>query len=264
MKGINSKSEYINEFITFKDEETGIPDLTEKNARFFEAIVRLDSNYRRDFDPNQGPSEGYDPEVDYRDAKGKYCGSIAYWFRKMEENPDSYDRCLLGAIISIDSFNSTHLSASAKGEGRVEMWKRILEHYQNVEALKNALKEEFNSNKEDHILYRIADELEGRCNVSFASKFCSYASNCFDLKEKSQYSKYDKVVAENLPEFISLFLGEEKRGLKTRLNINNFKTIKEKMKVYQDYLEYIGKILDKVGNVIDREQFDHIVWYAFK
>ena len=99
----------------YEFEKTTLPALTDKNAEFIEAILKLDSNYAKEFAYTE-PDKDFDPE---EKKQNKYCGSIQYWFEEMQKDGADFSKCVLGAIISIDRSNSTHLNAATNG--RVEM-----------------------------------------------------------------------------------------------------------------------------------------------
>lgn len=250
-----------------------IPALTRKNANFIEAVVGLDSNYNRDADINAAPDKGFDPFENVSSSDGKYCGSSAYWFHKMEDG-GNFEECLLGAIISMDRTNSTHLESAVNG--RTEIKKIIMSVCKNVSDLKNELNKDFTKNPKKHLIGLMSVEMAAkkkettRSNLSFASKFCAYASIC--LKAQSEYSKYDNVVASHLGDYIKLYL----KDTTTKPKEYKYDSIRKNksedglqytVNVYIRYYQLIGKIIDNLkdeGIEINRNEFDHIVWYGFK
>lgn len=249
-----------------------VPALTRKNADFIEAVVGLDSNYNRDADIDSAPDDGFDPFVNVSSSGGKYCGSSAYWFHKME-NGGNFEECLLGAIISIDRTNSTHLESAI--DGRLKIKDIIMNACNNVDDLKRELNKDFHINPKEHLIGLMSEEMDAkkknkRSNLSFASKFCAYASLC--LGTKLEYSKYDNVVASHLGDYIRLYLNDRSTKVKeykydsTKKNKSD-DGLQYTVDIYIRYYELIGNIISKTkqNNVqIDRNEFDHIVWYGFK
>ncbi len=249
-----------------------IPALTEKNARFIEAVVGLDSNYNRDTDVNAAPDDGFDPFRNASSSDGKYCGSPAYWFNQMENGGD-FEKCLLGAIISIDRTNSTHLESAVNG--RVAIKNIILGACKDIIHLKEELNKDFRLNPKKHLIGLLSCEMTAkksgttRSNLSFASKFCSYASLC--LKTNFEYSKYDNVVASHLGDYIKLYLNDmltKQTSYKYDSSRKNKSCdgLQYTLDIYSNYYQLIGNIIDllKQDIKIDRNEFDHIVWYGFK
>jgi len=257
-------------------EGNNIAALTEKNARFIEAVVSLDSNYRRESMIVE-PDYGFDIDLHSTDSKGKYCGSTKYWFNRMENNPNEYKLCIQGAVISIDRSNSTHLETTKKG--RKLMAERIIKKCPNIDALRNELEVTFTAENENHLIaYMINPNVEPSLKsikdnndmfyLSFASKFCSYAAEW--LETERQYSKYDDVVAMGLPGYIMAYLGKKVGKMRFKVN-NGFLTSAEKyrnrLKTYEDYCYAIDSILETLANdgiSITKNELDHIIWYGMK
>lgn len=254
--------------------DTSVPALTEKNAMFIEAVVGLDSNYNRDTDINSCPDDGFDVFRNVSKAENKYCGSSAYWFNQMLQPRANFEKCLLGAIISIDRTNSTHLEAARNG--RLEMKRIIMESCHSVYELKRELNRSFINDPSNHLIFKMCVDLPAkgkngmRSNLSFASKFCAYASRC--LKTHFEYSKYDNVVSKHLKDYIDIYL-------KQKITQNTYKYSPETKKksedtqkylidIYTRYYQIIGDIIVSLRineNIrIDRNEFDHIVWYGYK
>lgn len=271
MKIEENKNPYVLDFAICGD--LRIPALTRKNADFIEAVVGLDSNYNRDTDINAEPDKGFDVFKNVTSSGGKYCGSPAYWFYHME-NGGSFEECLLGIIISIDRSNSTHLESA--DDGRTKIKNIILSKCKNINDLKNELEKDFRINPKDHLIGLMSIEMNAkkkgtkRSNLSFASKFCSYAS--IFLKTKIEYSKYDNVVASHLGDYIKLYLNDTStRKNKYKQDATNKKKSPDALQytidIYLTYYKLIGDIINKLKNedvFIDRNEFDHIVWYGFK
>lgn len=270
----DEKEPYILDYI----KGTKIPALTRKNARFFKAVVKLDSSYRNDFDPKMECSPGFNPLSD-EPQTNKYYGSTAYWFAEMEKENSNFERCLMGAIISIDSTNTTHLESCV--DGRKTMKERILNECKNVDELKAKLNKQFFTNKDNHLIAVLSPAIEAkpnkdgtartdRHNLSFASKFCAYASKF--LETDFEYPKYDGVVAKNLPKYIEYYVGNSVKKTEYKVSNSKDKQLTEEKKleyrldIYYHYFEVINKIINSLptDDKMTKEEFDHIVWYAFK
>ena len=250
---------------------TEVTALTKKNSKFIEAVVALDSNYGSD-DMLLVPDYGFNPIRDISSSK-KECGSTRYWFTFMKNNHTEEEdkHSVYGAVIAIDRTNSTHLESAV--EGRKKMADIILSRCPNYEALLDALRDDFNPDfpeSEHHLLYLMSKPIDGkrsetkRCNLSFATKFLAYAAQY--LLEDFIYSKYDSVVSEKLPDYSYVYLGEQKNKNYYKAN-GASKTFEEKMKIYAKYSTDIQRILDKPDVKkagINRNTFDHIVWYCNK
>ncbi|WP_322961641.1 hypothetical protein [Mycoplasmopsis cynos] len=214
---------------------------------------------------------------DKKELEG-YAGSSSYWFKRVmeiDENTETnenakneYKKAILGSIISIDRSNSTHLEA-IKGT-RLEILNRIIEIAPDKEKLKKALTKELNEN---HILFKIADAVTGkdnknRFNLSFASKFCAYASKI--ILGEVKYPKYDSVVSNNLFYYYNKYVDENSDKNKNTYKINStVKKIDEYIKKYLLYTNDINKIVKKVQinnefSDFNIEDLDHIIWYFLK
>ena len=250
-------------------EGTAIPALTAKNRNFIEAVVGLDSNYGKDSDINSKPDAAFDPN-NMNNSQKKYCGSTAYWFNEMNKQGADFERCLKGAIIAIDRVNSTHLEASENG--RQTMFDIINEATGSVDKLKTALEINFlddKTDKEKHLIGLMSIKMKAkgkpsyRRNVSFATKFCAYASA--QLGCTMSYSKYDRVVSSHLYEYIEHYLGEKVR--KNEFDITSSMDLKQTLSTYSEYATYIERILNQLSRdnlSLSKSELDHIIWYGFK
>ena len=241
-----------------------LPALTAKNAKFIEGIIALDSNYAGDYDENKKPEEDdFDPEAEPNNP-GSHCGSVAYWFHQMKQGQYTFSQCILGAVIAIDLTNSTRLGATING--RIQMRDIIYQTCKDLESLKMELEKPFTiETMEEHLIAKLSVPLAAknkaseRCNLSFATKFCSYAAHCLGLGDI--YSKYDSVVSKKLPDYLEVYgLDDYSKPFST-----DGKKHKEKLKVYLQYSEAIEKLIEQVNiPEINRETLDHIIWYANK
>ena len=108
-----------------------------------------------------------------------------------------------------------------------------------------------------------------RFNISFASKFCAYASKFLNCE--IEYSKYDNVVSAALPKYVEIYLNEKVKLSEYKISYNNDDSMNTKLKrilyIYKKYSIVISKILETIkqdGIEITKEEFDHIVWYGMK
>ena len=198
---------------------------------------------------------------------------MGYWFNEMQNGGD-FEKCVAGAILSIDRVNSTHLEACVNG--REVIRKRILECCPSanpVDDLKNILQANFCSNGgSSHLLECLTDAIQAkgkktpRFNLSFATKFCFYASKW--LNAGNEYSKYDNVVAEALPTYYDYYKGNKPGTTKkSAFKLQSKMNLQERISVYAKYSECIGEILSELKDlniVLSREDFDEIVWYTNK
>ncbi len=238
-----------------------------------EAVVHLDSNYGRDLDDSSDPEFEVKDETNPSNLKRKYSGSTAYWFGQMKKGEESYEKCLLWAVTAIDITNSTHLEA-AQG-GREKMRDIIKKRCPDVVSLKKELEKNFLEDPDNHLIATMCQELpmkekEGkRSNLSFASKFCSYAAKFLGCK--TLYSKYDNVVASHLSEYVSFYLGEEVEVSRGKYNPQKKNKISDEegrleyvLGIYKEYYKTIKEIRTSLGEVITLEELDHIIWYGCK
>ncbi len=268
----SNENPYVLDYVAGRIDK--IPALTRKNADFIEAIVHLDSNYAKDLEINP-PSDDYDPESNAEASNGKYCGSIAYWFDEMKKPNCNFKKCVLGAVIAIDSTNSTHLEAAVSG--RKSMRDVICSNCKDWHDLVEMLNVPFNPSNHNHIIslltVKTTAKKDGgaRYNISFATKFCAYAA--IFLESQIKYSKYDNIVSDALPTYVKVYLGETKNACEYKINkyqrrkLDDAGNYQYRLKVYAEYENTISRILNELSkdNVyLSREEFDHIVWYGLK
>ena len=118
-----------------------------------QAVVKLDSNYAKDF------------QVDNDDSTIKL-------FKQIQEGKN-FAEYISRIITEIDKTNSTHLEAAKNG--REVMAKRVCEKCKNVDELVAELQKDFDAHNHNHILAILADKIDARkeggvrYNLSFAS-----------------------------------------------------------------------------------------------
>jgi hypothetical protein len=275
-KTILGKGPYDLDVIT--DGSISLAALTEKNSDFIEAVVQLDSNYKKEAG-SYPPDQGFDPETMADDANGLYHGSSSYWFEEMKKasKDEAFRRAVLGAVISIDAANSTHLSSGQNG--RKEMRERICGAcHCKLNTLIDLLKQSFKADDQKHLINLLNEPITAvkktkdgsatyRFNISFVSKFCSYASSYFGTG--FEYPKYDNVVSDWLGRYALAYLGKRTPEAFFKMPNGNLNKDKKEIEsqIYRLYWNSINDILGKV-NIGPKgkpfERFDHIVWYANK
>lgn len=240
-----------------------IAELSKKNANFIEAIVSIDSNYQGD------------------DDKTNEDGT-AYWFNEMlnSKSAHSYKDCLKKCIEIIDNHNSTHLEATK--DGRKNMESIILKRCPSVEELRKEVLVTPTENNTNNLFFDLLQTMNHKTrykvnNISFASKFISYARKYLNNNDTS-FSKYDKVVAENLSKYEKYYIDDNIKVSKCRY-LNKSTDRKEldddeKQKyTYKTYIKYMITIDDIQNNLTDengikveltKEEIDHVIWYTSK
>lgn len=274
---INVKGTYkldLYECSEYQDKK--IPALTAKNIDFIEGVINLDSNYNKDSDPNMGPDSSQNLKYGFEGLTSKYVGSIAYWFKAMAQGSKDFRECLRSVIVAIDRTNSTHLEASENG--REKMFEIIASKCNDVVDLIRELGKvnEDGTIDEDNLIIEMSKEIPAivkdksktkmRRNLSFASKFFSYAD--LNLNKRARYSKYDTVVSNHLEYYVKILLNDSEFK-KTDIKLSDGSKEKKVIDVYNTYAKYIGCIIEKAkqedsSNKLDRNTFDHLVWYGFK
>lgn len=246
--------------------------ITRKNARFIEAVVALDSNYGKDAEYN-APDPEFEPEQKASNAEGMYCGSTVYWFDEMQKKGSDFRKCVLGAVIAIDTINSTHLEACENG--RKTMRDRICSLCRDCEELKEKLTEEFDPLNRQGLIYVLSESMKvkqkdaNRKNISFATKFCSYAA--LYLHTGIEYSKYDDIVSRALPTYAKHYLNKDftkyyfKPNPEKEKGLTDAEKLHNRLVIYKEYSDTIKEILAVVSKEkVSIDEFDHIVWYGLK
>ena len=283
------------EFETYDEEElfgnknVALAKLSRENVAKIEAIIKLDSNYAKSSDINAAPrkknskddldiSDLSENELksDFNSLSYSYGGSTAWWF-------------ISGAVAAVDRENSTHLNSTSKVTqnkttpiGRTVITERICRRCITIGGLKERLKND--DFTEEGLLSKLAELIDidvikelvdkssikcskERTNLSFANKFCHYASfYLFDKDEyRDRYSIFDREVGRLLPYYLSsrhLNLNLPATLKITRNMFVNDQGASKKQVSYALYHECIGQVI-KNSN-ISRNGFDHLLWYYYK
>lgn len=236
-------------------------------------MIYLDSNYAKDSYIND-PPVGYDPKIYAESSNDKYCGSTVYWFNEMKKPNCNFRKCVLGAVIAIDSANSTHLEAAVSG--RKTMRDIICKKCNNYLDLIDMLNTPFKLSNHKHLnallTTKTISKKDGkvRFNISFATKFCAYAH--IFLNSKIQYSKYDNIVSSELPYYSEFYFHEAKKLNEYKINDTQRRKLDEEDNFQYrfnvlDYEKTSNRIIEKLkidGINLTIEEFDYIVWYGLK
>ena len=280
VKIIKDKNPYVLDAV---DDPSRMVALTRKNADFIKAVIRLDSNYG-DVSVVQSPSTEFDPENGSSSSNKKNRGSVAYWFGEMKKSNCDFRKCVLGAIIAIDSTNSTHLEAAelivngkVSASGRKAMRDIVCEHCKNHSDLVKMLNTPFDADNKNHLISLLSTKTvskkdgNARYNLSFATKFCSYASLL--LGASIDYSRFDNIVSDSLPKYEQIYLKRTVKPKEYKIEYEKTKKMDDdekyqyRLKIYQKYANTIQDILNalkKDGISLTKDEFDQIVWYTQK
>lgn len=132
----------------------------------------------------------------------------------------NFRKCVIGAVIAIDSANLTHLEAAVSR--RKTMRNIVCEKCNNYLDLIDILNTPFKPSNHNHLIALLSTKTfskkDGKVkfNISFATKFCAYAS--VFLNSKIQYSKYDNIVSSELPYYSEFYLQETKKLNEYKIN----------------------------------------------
>lgn len=278
------------------------PLLTRKNANFIEAIIDLDSDY------GWAGKEKNEPDPKFLKIKRQlkklknpnrhYYGSVAYWAEQLK-NPSnglSFKNNLLGFIWAVDATNSTHLEACVNGRKKML---GIITHFEinNLKKLEKALWGPLDNNS---LFYQMLEPIKlrkktsDRINLSFTSKFFSYASqyllhpplpndpaflDCSDIKRCNdlmkdhlsttkglEYPRYDGIVSSHLYLYANRYLGKNVK--EDHYSTEKISGQRSYFDMYKD--EYmvdilsIQKALEKDDQYLSLSEIDHIIWYGNK
>ena len=224
-----------------------IVKLTTDNIARVEAMIMTDSGYAKSGDVNAGPTRK-------KNGREDYPGSTAYWMTQLKNEIESADDSRLKEIINhavsaVDKENSTHINSD--GVGREQLTKRIFDRARSLKETLSDVDKGVKFIEELAAKTTVSDgKHKARVNLSFASKFAHYA--CLYLFEegdarRDNFSIYDNVLNKALPIYLKKY---DLAGYKPN--------------DYQGYYECIGRIIEKCGESLSRNGFDHLVWYYYK
>ena len=229
-------------------DDNNILKLSQHNAQFISAVVRIDTNYRKSFDENNDLSAAFYIHHHSNDFAG---------------NEDIlYEICK-----RIDRENSTHLSVSGNHPGDNRGIELMSIGLSQITHLRERL-----FRGDGQLVNEISRLVDGQNKFSFATKFC--ASMCrylFNGKKADNYVRYDRYIAEILPYYLwKHHVGNENYIRVGRIHYkstieSNFKEERD----YQGFKELIDRIriaaaIDNNTETLSREEFDALVWYYYK
>lgn len=226
--------------------------LTEKNVRFIETAIKIDSSYRN--------------------ASNKNNTDSAWNYVLSNKNNIQGNKEVIKEICRrIDKENSTHLSVSGtkKGEKNNTGIDDTADYIASIQNLKGRL-EKGDTNLVKEIAIRSSNYTDVnngiKNNFSFASKFCAYmCSFLFEgEKEQDNYVIYDGVLANVLPYYEWRYLGNKEYTSNNGKSLIDSK-IRKQLK-YEKYKELIDNIRENGEKeyTLSRREFDHILWYYYK
>ena len=171
-----------------------------------------------------------------------------------DEPKEEFDTVVEKVVERVDVENRTHLNADKVGRKWMENQIRTIKEQEKLLVYLKEPKHKFDLIKT--LSARTKQEKGGRCNISFASKFCHYA--CFYIFEgddaQDNFSIYDSVVAKVLPYYLNHY----------RKQIKLKKEYDSSSKDYEAYSEAIDAVIEASGSQISRHGLDHLLWYYFK
>lgn len=270
--------------------------LTRDNVARIEAILSIDSNYKKSGDAKLSPIIGEYNKSGNNHKKGdkyiKYMGSSAFWLTKLKElrctkniqtqldsikkiaekwsntvidgcienNHDNYplDVAIYGAVCAVDSENSTHLSADSNNNKYGNGRIELTMRLLNMwNNLENRL-----LRRDYRIVYELANKTNngiGRQNYAFATKFCHYACYYWFIgrPEQDNYSICDNVLRKAVVMYANIF------ELYNILN-QGIKFTEDDFDNYALFSSVVDMLRNNYGEHISRNGFDHLLWYYYK
>lgn len=172
----------------------------------------------------------------------------------LERFPDNNDVNIIAMKIGlIDVTNSTNLSRY-KSNISIDKLAKIIKEIADIDKKI----EEGNPSVVSEIAKKAKDINKGKgVNLfSFASKYCCYHNRC--VYKKDDYSIYDSVLKDYLPEYSSV-LKDSKYSDLTSSKIEKWRRNCD----YEAYNDCIGKILEgyKITTAHKRKKLDHFIWF---
>ena len=250
--------------------KSNLAKISLNNVARIEAMISIDSDYRKSGDPNAKPQKPYP-------------GSTAYWVtqlkhilidgKKVSQDSRNLEEILTEAIAAINRENSTHLMVGGADKVFLENLKKM-----PSKQLLTLLKSTDNKKKKELIdllnptVEVVVKREDGsiiytydRSNYSFTTKFCHYLCLYLfeDSDEQDNYSIFDNVLGGILPEYARAYLGDnwDDEYLKEKWTKDTFKDYQK----YSDIVDEIRKAAaTKNPPMVSRNGFDHLLWYYHK
>lgn len=206
----------------------GMLSLTEKNVKLINSMLLIDSRYR--------------------DAFRGVEGSAQQLFKTYGITQERYR--VTEIVVTLNEENATHLPV---GDGI----RLTVDTICKIDDLEGRLK-----SGDAGLVDEIARAVPGRYNASFASKYCTFASQY--VLEKDNFVIYDSVIADVIPYYAYYYL-QENYLRRTR------SVWPEKIKSqdgYDDYRMLIKRIIaaskEDTGYDLSCAEFDSTLWYYYK
>lgn len=171
-------------------------------------------------------------------------GELLYYINDHPKNDDY--TIVLHKVILIDFTNSTQLGQHKKKFTVYDLAKRITDIPNLDERIEKG---------DPSVVDEIA-ELTPINLFSFASKFCFYHN-------RKDYSIFDSVVTDTLPQYLDV----TKSYIKDCKDDKKDKTKKDNKKSYKDYRDVIDKLIKAYNLELEpniRQKLDHFLWYPNK
>lgn len=215
--------------------------ISEENVARVEAMIAENSRYNNALNENDTTSSKF------------YLTKLK---SELENNDYPIFDTVYGAMRSINAENSTRLCLKELKE----LAERICK-LSGQEIMQYLVRPTISTGPNDEKYYLVkyltretkiyGKRKSGRCNYSFATKFCHYACmNFFAGKpEADNYPIIDNVIKSVFPKYAKVI------GL----------TSKEiKFNDYESFVDSLDMVLNYHRNCISRNGFDHLMWYANK
>lgn len=206
----------------------GMLSLTEKNVKLIGSMLLVDSRYR--------------------DAFRGVEGSAQQLFKTYGITQERYS--VTEIVVTLNEENATHLPV---GDGI----RLTVDTICKIDDLEGRLK-----SGDAGLVDEIARAVPGRYNASFASKYCTFASQY--VLDKDNFVIYDSVIADVIPYYAYYYL-QENYLRRTR------SVWPEKIKSqdgYDDYRKLIKRIIaaakEDTGYDLSCAEFDSTLWYYYK
>ncbi len=175
---------------------------------------------------------------------GKELSIVDTILNKHKKNTDLYEVATKVAIIDVT--NSTHFSQYKSKINLDEISNFIIgikDFDKRVEAGDPELVNELARNN-------------GQINLfSFASKYCYYHNKC--IYQKDSYAKYDGIVHDCLPEYLSK--AKIKLG-KKEVTPSTLNRLREQCD-YASFNSLVDKVLENVDTDFKKAKFDYLMWF---
>ncbi len=229
-------------------DKNGLLDFTQENIELIETCISIDSRYRKAFDVTNIE------------------GSAWYIKNKLNFN----DQTTVEEVCKrIDKENSTHLYVSGNEKEAKERNKQGLKNMvTRINTVKNI--EQRIQSDDLALVDFLAQATNGIYKLSFASKFCTYVSR-YKYNRLDNYSIYDDVLQRTIPYYAWNYLGE-RYVARTNSYINiesgRMNSNKGKINCYKDYCKLIERLINRINEKrelkVNKEIFDHMLWYYYK